>query len=281
MQGTAYPDPATRYALRSGILSQNETIPMWGGVAIYELIPSGISGNSPNQTGNSKTLGPVVGRATGVALTGSFPIAGFSVFDQAYGMINTPQSPVQLAASGMQVMSYRFGSGARIAVACSAGLSSLNGSPINKSTLVSWDFVAQELVPYTPAYTATTLTGATWANTAGGQITYTGLSQDLSAVLAAGDIVDVSGVVSTGGTGVGYNGNYVVVSVTSSTLVVTFAAASSPGTYSSGGTIAAGGGALPVSVLDIQTANCQTVTYNATTGFATWNYNGACAVIQI
>ena len=42
---------------------------------------------------------------TGGGTAGS--LTGFSVFDQAYGMINSPQSPVQLAATYMQVNFFR------------------------------------------------------------------------------------------------------------------------------------------------------------------------------
>src|SRR5579862_1662918 len=77
-QGTAYPDPSARYRLRTGVLALAETLPMWGGVGIYENVP-GLAG------GPRTSLGPVVGRAT--ALTGTFALAGFSVFDQAYGMV--------------------------------------------------------------------------------------------------------------------------------------------------------------------------------------------------
>lgn len=270
-QGTAYPDPATRYALRTGVLDVNETLPMWGGVGIYENIPT-YGATEPNAT-----LGPVVGRAT--ALTGSKQIAGFSVFDQAYGMITTPQSNVPLIGSYGQVMSYALGSSARIAVKCAAGLVDLWGDSIQSQ--VSWDWTTQELVPYAPAYNAVTITGATWANTLGGEATFT-IGTDLSAVLTAGDVIDVSGVLSTGATTDGYNGNWVVVSVPdSSHVIVLLPRATTPGTYASGGTIAAAGGALPVKVLDIQAGNCMTVDYDADTGFANYDFDGNCAVIQL
>ena len=76
VQGTAYPDPETRYALRSGWLSNNETIPMWGGVGLYVDVP-GVSG------GPLIAQGCQVGRATSES-----NLLGFSVFDQAYGMVN-------------------------------------------------------------------------------------------------------------------------------------------------------------------------------------------------
>lgn len=269
VQGTAMDDPSTRYRLSGGTLATTETLVMWGGVGIFEDA-AGATGGQNSATGGT------VGRAT--ALTGSKALTGFSVFDQDYAMINTPQSPVPLAGSGNMVNFYRLGTLARLAVACDPGLISINGTLITSQ--VSWDFTSQLLVPYTPAYNAVTITGATWANTSGGQTTFT-VSTDLTAVLSAGSDIDVSGVVSTGGTGLGFNGLFKVVSVTSTTVVVTQAAASSPGTYSSGGTIAAGGGALPVKVLHVQATNAMTVVYDPVTGFATWNRNGSAALIQI
>jgi hypothetical protein len=264
-QGTALDSPNSRFNLAGGVLNTTETLPMWGGCGIYEYVPA-----SP---GNS-VLGGTVGRAlTNATLT------GFSVFDQAYAGLTTPQSPVPLYGSGMSVNFYRLGSGARLALAIDPTFAAtLDGGIITVN--VSWDFVNQKIIPYSPAYTAVTITGATWASTSGGRTTFT-VSTDLTAVLDAGDSINVTGVVSTGGTGVGFNGSFVVVSVTSTTVVVTQAAASSPGTYSSGGTIVAGGGALAVKILQVQTSNCKTVSYNSTTGFATWNTSGACAIALI
>ena len=68
IQGQAFPDPATRYALRSGIVSQNETVPMWGGIGVYADI-SPISTTGPRQS-----LGQVLGRAT--SLSGSTALVG-------------------------------------------------------------------------------------------------------------------------------------------------------------------------------------------------------------
>ena len=39
IQGQAMDDPSSRFRLRSGILSSDETIAMWGGVGIYEKVP--------------------------------------------------------------------------------------------------------------------------------------------------------------------------------------------------------------------------------------------------
>ena len=39
IQGVAMDDPAVRYALAGGVLATAETIPMWGGVGIFENVP--------------------------------------------------------------------------------------------------------------------------------------------------------------------------------------------------------------------------------------------------
>lgn len=268
IQGQAFPDPATRFALQSGIVSQNETIPMWGGIAISADI-SPISTNGPKNV-----LGPVLARASGLA-----SITGFTVFDQAYNMVNDPSNPVSTAGSGQSINFYALGSRARIAVAADPSLINLRGGQVNQQ--VSWDFAAQELVPYAPGYSAVTITGATWAATAGGQITFT-VGTNLTAVLSAGDDIDVSGIVAAGGTGGTFNGFWTVVSVTSTTVVVVaLASAGFYPAYTSGGTIAANGGALPVTVLDIQPTGNMIVNYNASSGTTSWNFSGAAAIIQL
>lgn len=272
IQGQALNDPAIRNELAGGILAASETIPMWGGVGVYELI-----GGTTNVNADI-VLGSTLGRATSVTAQAAKQLTGFSVFDQNHSMINSPQSPVPAVGSGGQVNFYRLGSGARISVAVDPALISLQGSIV--TSLVSWDYSSQALVPYAPAYTAVTITGATWAGTAGGQATYT-VGTDLTAVLSAGSNIDVTGVVSTGGTGLGYNGHFVVVSVTSTTVVVSLPAASTPGTYASGGTIAAGGGALPVEVLNFNVGNSMTVIFNPVTGFINWNRSGSTAIIKL
>lgn len=136
-QGVAYPDPSTNWRLRGTQLSVNETLPMWGGVGVYMFVPGG--------TGNPIVpLGPISGRAT--ALTGTYKLAGFSVFDQAYGMVTSPQSPVPLIGNYGQVMVYPLGSLARIAVQCDPALVDLQGA--NIAPQVSWDFTNQLLAPY-------------------------------------------------------------------------------------------------------------------------------------
>lgn len=268
IQGQAQPDPATRFALRSAIVSQDETIPMWGGLGIYANI-SPISASGPREV-----LGEVVGRAN--SLTGAAKLVGFTVFDQAYNMVNDPSNPVPTAGSGQSINYYPLGCRARVAVKCAASLIALRGSTI--APQVSWDFIAQELIPYSGAYPQTAISNAVWASTGGGQTTFT-VGTDLTGFINTGDFIEVAGVVSTGGTGVGFNGQFEVVSITSGSIVVSQPAASSPGTYSSDGDVLAGGGALPVVVLDVQPSGCMTVENDGT--YTTYNFDGACALIQL
>lgn len=177
VQGTAMADPATRYALAGGVLAGTETLPMWGGIAIQENIPGATT------VLNNQALGGNVLRAAAFA-----NITGFSVFDQNYSAVNTPQSPVPLVNNGGRVHFYRLGSGARVALQIDPALVNLDGTIITSQ--VSWDFTNQRLVAFAT-------------------------------------------------------------------------------------------NALPVKILKIYTANCKTVAYNGTTGFATWNTSGACALVEI
>ena len=277
-QGVAHPDPGTRWTLHSGIWSTAETVVAYGGMGINETIPTP-QGSPP--TTPSPTLGGVISRATNIT-SGSTAgcLTGFSTFDQMYGMISAPGNPVPQAASGMQVGVYSLGSGQRLAVAMAPSLISLYAANINVP--VSWDYVNQQLVPFATAYTQATISNAVWANTAGGQTQFT-INVDYTAKLVAGDVITVSGVVNTGGTSTSaFNGQFIVVSVDDSTHVtVTQAATVSPGTYASGGIVAAGGGALPVQVLKVSATNNLTVSRNATTGQLSWNPNGAAALILL
>jgi hypothetical protein len=186
IQGQALDSPTARYELVGGVLAPDEALPMWGGVGIYENVPG--AAGAP-----SATLGGIIGRATSVTAPGAAPgakaLTGFSVFDQAHHMVQTPQSEVPVALSGMSVHIYRFGSRARLAVAIDPTLISLAGA-INVSQ-VSWDLVNQRII-----------------------------------APVAGSII-------------------------------------------------------PVTIIAVQVTNCMTVQYAPGTGFAKWNRNGACAVIQI
>lgn len=266
VQGTFYDNPAVRYALAGGVLATSETLPMWGGVGIYEDIP-GASG------GPASVLGSIVGRAS--ALTGSKALAGFSVFNQAHAMIQSPQSPVPLAPSGGQVNFFRFGSGAQIAVACDPTLADLVGDPTN--TQVSWDFVNQLLVPYIGTLTISSGTYVTGT----GVVTLT-MSAPIG--FAPGDSIVVSGLTGTGTNLAQLNGTFTALAGTTGSTVVYNAGAGLGSITITGGSLTLGSGsdvALPVKVLDILIGNSMTVSYDPTTGFATWNRTGATAIILI
>ncbi len=265
--GQAQPDPATRYAMKGGLIDQTETLPMFGGCGIYADVPL---------RSLSVPL-PAIGRAD--SMTGAKALIGFAVSDQSYNLVIDPGNPVPAAGSGQTIGWYPLGSRARLAVACDPSLIDLAGDPLN--TPVSWDFTNQQLIPFTAAHGGAAITAASWSNAGGGRIDFT-VSSDLSAALQAGDAIAVQGIVNTGGTRPdAFNGTWDVYSVSATHIVVVAPAASSPGTYVSGGAVAAGGGALPVTVLDVLPTGNMVPVYNALTGALSWNYSGSAALIQL
>lgn len=268
IQGMMMDDPAIRFALAGGILAGTETTPMWGGVGIYELVAGGSTGYVGTPGGPSGTLGGQVGRAT--ALTGSKALTGFSVFNQAYGMINSPQSPVPLAGSSMSINFFRLGSGARIAVKCDAVLASLAGTDII-NTAVAWDFVNQQLIPQVTSIAVSS------GSYAGSTITLV-LASDPG--ISVGDAFTIAGITGTGSFAAA-NGTFTAIAgTTGTTLKYTVASGLTLTIDNSSGTFTTGS-ALAVKVLDLNIGNSMTVTYDATTGFATWNRNGNSALILI
>jgi hypothetical protein len=135
--GTAMPDPATRFALAGGWLATAETLPMFGGVGISENIPQ----ERPPVSRADVALGGIIARATAEA-----NLTGFSVFDQNYAAVNSPQSPVPTVGSGGLVNFYRLGSGARVALAIDPTLITLEGTLITSQ--VSWDFTNQKIIAF-------------------------------------------------------------------------------------------------------------------------------------
>jgi hypothetical protein len=264
VQGTAYPDPSATFQLRRGWLSSTETLPMWGGCAIYEFIPGG-AGVTPMQA-----LGVQVGRATSLT-GGAKPIMGFSTFDQSYGSVGNPSSPVPLAASFGQVMSYRLGSGVRLAVACDPGLVSAQGATIFPP--VTWDLVNQLLIP------STNLTVSIGSYVGGtGVVT---LNTTVNHGLNPGDSVTVSGITGTGANLAAVNGTFTLIAPTGANQLVYQIAPGLTITTITGGAATTGAPLTNIAVLEVQSSNCVNVAYNAAQNTAAWNYNGACAVIQI
>jgi hypothetical protein len=126
IQGFAEDDPSTRVWLTGGQLDPAETLPMWGGVPIQELLY--------NPTNINSSLKATVKRATSAATT-----TGFSVFNQDHAMINTPQSPVPLASNYMLVNLYRLNTNARIICACDPALAATLAAAAIMPTAFNWD----------------------------------------------------------------------------------------------------------------------------------------------
>ena len=263
MQGTAFDQPSSYQYLSGGVLATTETLPMWGGVGISEAI-NGTGLVTPPQ----QALGSIITRATSLTATAVNGLTGFSVFDQNYAMVNFPQSPVPLAASGFEVNFYRLGSGARIAVACSPNLVNLDGQSV--SSQVSWDFVNQQLEPFV----STTISSGTYTSGTGAVSLTTAAAHGLN----PGDTFVISAATGTGSFAL-INGSQTATAGTTGTTL-NFTIATGQTLTITGGTVS-NNGALACKVLDVQIGNSMTVSYNATTGFATWNRSGNCAVILI
>lgn len=265
-QGTAYPDPSTRWRLRGGVLAASETIVMWGGVGVYADVPGG-SGN-PNYS-----LGPIVGRAVSLS-DAAKPLAGFSVFDQAYGMVTSPQSPVPTIGTYGQVLWYPLGSLARIIVQADPVLADLRGGPIGAA--VSWDFTNQLLVPEEGSLTITS----------GTFVSGTGVITLLMAApitFDPGDSVTLASLTGSGAVA-SLDGTWTAIAPSTGTTLTLQGPVGVGAAAITGGTATVGGAAsqlLPVKVLDFQTTNCEVVVHDPVTGFTTYNYNGAAAVIQL
>src|SRR6516164_4265396 len=74
VQGTLIDDPSRRFQVTHGYLAPTETLPMWGGVAIYEVL-GGDPSTLPMTTPWTQ-VGPPLSRAIN-----SGQIAGFSVIN--------------------------------------------------------------------------------------------------------------------------------------------------------------------------------------------------------
>jgi hypothetical protein len=123
VQGNYFDDPSTKNWLSSGVIASTVTQPMWGGLAIEEVVAT----VNANALGNSIT--PAAGAST---------VTGFTVFNQSNNMLLVPGNNVQQAVAGMTMAYFRTGSNARIAVSCLASLvASLEGGPVNPT--LYWD----------------------------------------------------------------------------------------------------------------------------------------------
>lgn len=266
VQGVALDDPAVRNLLSGGYLASTETLPMWGGILIYENVPV-----------YDGTIGGTVGRATSVAQA-----AGFSVLNQAHNWVTSPQSQAPSAGAGMTVPFYRWGSDARISVACDPSLaSSLAGNAT--STQVSWDFNNQVLTPYDASTATVTISSMTPTyNSTTGIYTIAIVTAAAANVAAVGDYINISGATNTGTGGAALvNGNFQLTAFTDNQhfSIQVAAASGAIGTIGGSPVINEGTGALPVKVLGINT-NSKIISYNAASNLVNWT-TGATALILI
>ena len=274
--GTLLDNPAELMKIAQGVVSSAEVNPMWGGVGISEYIPYPAGVTTPNGYGASpdthNAMGGRLHRAQTIwATSGSIqPLTGFTVFNMSQALLNWPQSPVPTAAPGASINYVRLGSGVRIALACNPILASLEGGNVFQQ--VSWDFDAQELVPYVAAYAKNVLTGLTWTSTGGGSVTGTTTGAH---GLVVGDAFSLEGNVPGA-----FNGEFVAAAGTSgTTLNFLLPAASNPGPVTTLGYLVGGGGAVACEVLSFSIGNCMVPVFDGTN--ATWNRSGSCAVVQL
>jgi len=274
-QGMAEDQPAVRYQLVSGILAPTETLPMWGGVGITELVPAAtFSAANP-----SEILGSRVGRATTLTAATTGQLTGFSVFDQNYAAVTSPQSPVPLVGTYGAVNYYRLGSLAQIWVQADPSLISLAGGLVTQQ--VSWDFNNQVLAPYETAATYA-ITSMTWSATNGGQaVVVAGVATPVGGV---GDVINISGATNSGTGGAALvNGNFTVTAFTNNQNFTIAMPATTGQIGTIAGTIVAnyGTGALPCKICNIQANNSIVVNYNSITGAVSYSRNGTAILIQI
>lgn len=261
IQGVALDDPANRFNLSSGTVVSTETKPMWGGLAIAELLP----GNQSSPRGSN------IRRAVSVD-----ELEGFTVFNQAHNGLTTPQSPVPQFASGMSVSYYRLGSNMRVPLKASAQVVALGTSGASVRTPLAWNFVHDEVTTAAAAgYSGSDIDTTAVTYTSGVATATTASAHGLT----AGQYVKISGVVPAA-----YNGTVVVLSVPSTTTF-TYAPATAPsGSATTQGTIGAVDIAditLPVKLLAVGTENAKTVSYDDTTGFLTWGHNDSIALVLL
>lgn len=265
IQGVAMDDPANRFNLVGGTVASTETTPLWGGVAIAEMIP----GTKSRPTGSN------IRRATSVA-----ELEGFTVFNQAHNGLTTPNSPVPLYASGMSCSYYRLGSNMRVPLKASAEVVALGASGTTSvKTPLAWDFVNAQL---------TTLAGASYS---GGNLTTTALTfaggVATATFAAAHGITAGKFITVSGATPSDYNGTYQVQSVPSATTLTFIPVTTPSGAATVQATVAApnataqAGFTLPVKIIGIQSGNSLTVSYDAASGFLTWNKTDSCALVLL
>lgn len=255
LQGDVLADPATRFAITGGVIAATDVgTPMWGGTPVFERA-------APVTPANGY-MGSTIGRAVNAS-----SIAGFATFNGSFSLPTTPQSPVPMGTAGNSYNYVRVNTGNRLVLKCNAAVAAY-ANTANSLVSFSWDYVNDQLIPYaalalTPSGTSNTST--VWA---GGVLTVT-----TAAVhgLSTGNNVTIVGAAP-------YNYNVSGPITVTSTTTYTIPVPGNPGVNTAAGATYAGLGGFNATLLEIDT-NSTIVTYNSTTGFATWTPNSTVAVV--
>lgn len=129
VQGCFVDDPSSYQYLTSGQIASTVTQPVWGGMAIQELV---------------NALTPGVGSPILPATTEA-QISGWTVFNQTFNAMITPGNSVPAAYANNTFNYFRRGSNARIQVQCtSAVVTAVATGQVDALTLY-WDFTNQQL----------------------------------------------------------------------------------------------------------------------------------------
>jgi hypothetical protein len=258
IQGSVFTQPDTRYKITQGTIGATA---LYAGMAIQENIPAAV------------TLGGTGLRLLNLAVSVA-TYTGFTVADQSHALITTPQSQVPVGSPGQNINFVRKGSQVEMIVACSPTLVDLDGASIAQQ--VSWDFYGQQLVPYIAAYAAATPSAYAYTSSTG----VLALTFATAPGPVATDVVQLTGF--TGAQAV-LNGSWVVASTASGGTILNLTTVAGLGAITpANGTLVAGGGALPVSVLAIYSGNSMTVLPNSpSAGLYNWSQTGTAARILI
>lgn len=128
VQGAVYDDTSIRMELERGTLASTETVVMWGGIPVTELIN--------NAGANGDGLGPTLKRATTQT-----NLTGFSTYNQAGSMVIGPGQTAPVSGVGSYVGFFRLQTGIKMAVQCDPALIAAisgAGDAVNSQALY-WD----------------------------------------------------------------------------------------------------------------------------------------------
>jgi hypothetical protein len=208
------------------------------------------------------------------------------VFNQAHAGTITSLGNVPLFPSNAGINYYRIGSNMRIPVACAASMSSNEGASIAQQ--VSWDFFNQMLIPYVASWSAVAASGiasGTYTSSTGIIALTFGTAPFGSGVGTTmnGVYVTIGGLTGTGVSAL--NGNWAITGTATSGTVISLQGPTGLGSLTlttTGGTLAAGGGALNVRLIEVLIGGCFTVPpVSSGSAYVNWNYNGNAALILV